>query len=109
MIGSKVEYSSPAFLKAFKDEVLAIFKTVQNAKLGTLPSSPTDSIYCETDELPPEFKLSLVTNRFLVLATMNPSNPVEKVIINHPIKYPSSLDVESLVFTTFLKIALIDL
>ena len=86
----KLEYTGPEFLNATQRN-LSIMKTVQHAALrlcfGALPSSPIDSIYCEASELPPEFRLPLLLNRFLVSATCNSTNPVGQIVKNHLKKY----------------------
>lgn len=102
LIRSKIEYGCPAFLNASKSN-LAILKTVQNSALrlciGALPSSPIDSIYCEASEMPPEIRFPLVLNKFLLQATLNPSNPVRNILLKQIKKSaPSADDPISLCF-----------
>lgn len=58
-IRSKIEYASVAYTSAHKSS-LKIIDVIYNKCLrivsGAFHTSPTDSIYCETGELPPEFR-----------------------------------------------------
>ena len=58
--------------------------TIQNSALmrclGALYSSPIDSIYCEAAELPPDFRRTLITNKFISNASTNPSHPLQNSI-----------------------------
>lgn len=80
LIRSKVEYGCPAFIDAPR-KTLSIINTVQNSAIrlciGALPSTPIDSVFCEVAELPPEYRRNLVTNKFLLLATTNLTNPMK--------------------------------
>ena len=104
LVRSKLEYGCPAFKKASK-KTLSIINTVQNSALrmciGALPSSPIDSIYCEAAELPPEFRRNLISNKFLVSAVTDPTNPIRTTI--HSCIKNRNLYNESLI-TDFLSV-----